>query len=472
MHIPRVSKSSTATATSISVTASRASQLEPAAGQRQQGSFVGLLTTIHTPESALIPATYHQQDELGLLPETDSTQITTFEALASQQTATFDDHHQEQSASSLSLSNEPSRSQRSSQPVEDVVPIVRKEPSPDPTDKWITMSRDKKRPYQCGYVGCGRKYSHKVHLQTHFVTHTGDSKLRCYFGDCTGTVTYRNTRTLTRHIHASHTFERLFGCELCDKRFRCEHHLKRHKEQVHLIKSKKKSPERHDVSKSSSAASTSTKTSGVSQPELAAGQRQQGSYVAISTAVHTPESTHNPKADQQFSGLRLLANVSTSQINPFEALAKHQTVIFDDEAVTTRIAGGPDLRSFQHLARQSPDPTDTDKWIIVDKSQERPYRCGYPGCKKSYSKRYYLRGHFVIHTGKSKFQCPHPECAGEVYFRDRATLKRHMVMHTSEKPFQCDICERRFGRKDQVKSHRKNVHGDKEEKKSPKRKKK
>ena len=247
-----ITTASTSTSTSASTIISRDSQQpEPVTAQRQQGSFVGLLSTIHTPESALIPATYHQQDELGLLPETDTTQITPFEALASQQTATFDDHHQEQSASSLSLSNEPSRS---SQPVKDVVPIVRKEPSPDPTDKWITMSRDKKRPFQCGYVGCGRKYSHKVHLQTHFVTHTGDSKLRCYFGDCTGTVTYRNTRTLTRHIHASHTFERLFGCELCDKRFRCEHHLMRHKEHVHLIKSKKKSPEPHDVSKSSSAA--------------------------------------------------------------------------------------------------------------------------------------------------------------------------------------------------------------------------
>ena len=226
------------------------------------------------------------------------------------------------------------------------------------------------------------------------------------------------------------------------------------------------------ASKSTSTSASTIISRDSQQPEPVTAQRQQGSFVGLLSTIHTPESALIPATYHQQDELGLLPETDTTQITPFEALATQQTVIFDDEAVTTRIAGGPDLRSFQHLAKQSPDPTDIDKWIIVDKSKERPYRCGYPGCKKSYSKRYYLRGHFVIHTGKSKFQCPHPECASEMYFRDRATLKRHMVMHTSEKPFQCDTCERRFGRKDQVKSHRKNVHGDKEEKKSPKRKKK
>ena len=80
MHISRIPESSS-TATSTSYTASRVSQPEPATEQRQQGSFVGLSTTSHTPESALIPATYHQQDGLGLLSEIDITQIAPFEAL-------------------------------------------------------------------------------------------------------------------------------------------------------------------------------------------------------------------------------------------------------------------------------------------------------------------------------------------------------------------------------------------------------
>ena len=61
----------------------------------------------------------------------------------------------------------------------------------------------------------------------------------------------------------------------------------------------------------------------------------------------------------QQDGLKLLAEVSTSQINPFEALATHQTVSFEDEQVTTGIARDPNLPSDQHLAKQSPDPIDT-----------------------------------------------------------------------------------------------------------------
>ena len=132
----------------------------------------------------------------------------------------------------------------------------------------------------------------------------------------------------------------------------------------------------HVSNSTSTATGTSTTTtvtvSEASQSDSTAGQRQQGSFVDLSKSAHMPESTHIPEADWQFSGLRLLAEVSTSQIDPFEALATHQSVSFDDEAVTTGMAGGPNLPSFQYLAKHSPDPTDTNKWIILDKSQERP----------------------------------------------------------------------------------------------------
>ena len=241
MHSSRLPKSSsTATTARTSDIASRVSQPESAAGQRQQGSFVGLSTTLQTPESTRISSNYYQQNELGLLSEIGTTQTDPFEAPAIRQTFTFDDHVQGQSASSLSLSIEPSRSQRSSQPVDVVVPIVREEPSPVPTDKWIMMSGDEKKPFKCGYSGCGKKYSKKEYVQTHFVTHTGDSQLRCYSGKCAGTVIYRDVRALTRHIHTRHKFERPFRCELCDRRFRRADHLKGHMKRVHSTKIKKK----------------------------------------------------------------------------------------------------------------------------------------------------------------------------------------------------------------------------------------
>ena len=526
MHSFSVSKSPSATSTDT--TTSEDSQPGTRDGQRPQGSFVGLSTTIHTPESALVPATYHQQDELELLPEIGTTQISPLEALATYLAVTFDDDHQGQSASSLSLSNEPSRSQKSSQPVEDAAPIVREEPSPDQTDKWTIIRDGKKRPFKCGYQGCGRTYVKKASLQTHFVTHTGDSKLRCYLGDCTGIVTYPNTQTLTRHIQVHHTFERPFGCKICDRRFRRRDYLKRHMKHVHFPEAKKKLPKPQSVTKSSSA-TTSTNTA--------------------STPTLIPATYYQQDELGLLSGINV-SGISSSQADPFEILATHQTVTFEDqvqeqldefplpfdvllqplddfdlmasenpddvnlsilpnknderisnrttisipeheilppnnehfwqaltgivpEAPLVGITGGPKLPSRQHLAKQRPDPTDTNKWIIVDKSQERPYRCGYPECDKSYKNKRHLMRHFIAHTGVSNFGCTYPECVGKKYFRDYAKLNRHIISkHTLEKPFRCDKCNKRFTRMENLKHHMKHVeHASGNEKKSQKRKK-
>ena len=496
MHSSRVPKSSsTATATRTSDTASRVSQPESAAGQRQQGSFVGLSTTLQTPESTRISSNYYQQSELGLLSEIGTTQTDPFEAPATRQTVTFDDHVQGQSASSLSHSSEPSRSQRSSQSVYGVVPIVREEPSPVPTDKRIMMSGDEKKPFKCGYFGCGKKYSKKEYLQTHFVTHTGDSRLRCYSGKCAGTVIYRDVRALTRHIRARHTFERPFRCELCDRRFKRADHLKGHTKRVHSIKIKKNPPKRHrDFIKSSSAAtatmtaSISTITSKFSQPELAAEQRQQGSFVDLSKTVHRPESTLIPATDHQQDESRLLfaksvSDISASQVDPFETLATHQTLTFDDH-VQGQSASSLSLsnelsrpqRSSQSvddvvpIVRDEPRPVPSDKWILTSGDEKKPFKYGYKGCGRKHSQKECLQTDSVTHTGKSQLRCYSGECAGTIIYRDVRDLTRHIrAHHPFERPFRCELCDKRFRRKQHLKKHLICVHSIKIKKKPPKR---
>ena len=167
-----------------------------------------------------------------------------------------------------------------------------------------------------------------------------------------------------------------------------------------------------DTSSTVTATSTSVTTSRVSQPESAASQRHQGSFVGLSPTVHTPESTGISATYYQQDKLRPLTDISVSQTDPFDALATHQTVTYDDEAVTTGIAGVPNLPSDPSQAEQNPDLTDTNKWIIVDKSQAKPYICGFPECNEDYKYRSHLVRHFIVHIGKSKYKCLHPECVG------------------------------------------------------------
>ena len=459
MHSFSVSES--ISASSPSTTTSQDSEPGTADGQRPRSAFMYLTTTVHTPESPLIPATYRQQDELGLLSEMGTTQINPFEALATHLAVTFDDDHPGRSAaSSLSLHNEPARSQKSSQPVDDVAPIVREESSPDPTDNWIILTGNPKKPVKCGYKGCGKHYTRKTNLRAHFVRHTRNSPYKCYIGECTGKFAFCTRAELARHSRVYHTFEKPFECEICDKRFRRKDSVKRHKENVHSTEKEKKSPKPQSISKSSSAASTITISSGNSQPDSVAEQRSRSSLVGPSTTIDTPESRQIAANYHQQDGLRLLAEVSTSQINPFTALATHQTITFDDETVTTGIAGAPNLPSDQYQAEQSSDPTDTNKWIIVDKSQERPYQCGYQGCDKGYFQMSTLKRHFVKHTGISKFKCPHPECVGNEYFSESAMLKRHNARkHSQDEPFECELCGRQYRLQKHFKNHTKYVHG-------------
>ena len=177
-----------------------------------------------------------------------SSQVDPFVALATHQAVTFDGQDQEQSASSLSLSNEPSQATDDANPIIAVAEPHETGRSEDPkrpsgqnladqnadsTDKWIMYSGDETRPFKCGYEGCGKTYVTEHDLQRHFVSHIGDSQFRCYAGDCAGAIRYCDSRALARHIHKKHTMVRLYECNICNKRFGRGDHLKHHKDQIH-----------------------------------------------------------------------------------------------------------------------------------------------------------------------------------------------------------------------------------------------
>lgn len=310
------------------------------------------------------------------------------------------------------------------------------------------------------------------------------------------------------------------------------------------------------VAKSSSpptSISTTTRgatASGVSQPESVIEKHQQGCFVGFSTIVHTPESTCIPAIDQPFAKLRLLAEVSASQVNPFDALAAYQTVTFNaqdvyqrqpdgslslsneptqpvkgsepivrnersevnlfispttngsvitsrrttsipdneilssisdhfqrslsgtaPEALLTTIAG--DLRFISGTLLTVQEPSLNDEWVILTGDKKKLYKCAYEDCGKLYGKKHILLAHIATHTGKSHLRCFLGECNGEIGYRDKYILNRHIIArHTVKKPYQCKICEKRFGRKDLLNVHRRNVHSIVDKKKPPKRKKK
>ena len=111
---------------------------------------------------------------------------------------------------------------------------------------------------------------------------------------------------------------------------------------------------------------------------------------------------------------------------------------------------------------------NTDKLLIKKDSNEKPFKCGYSGCDKSYKRSHHLNAHYALkHTNSKKFQCTHPECIGKAYFRDHWLLKRHIrTKHTNEKPYECDTCHKRFARTDHLKQHKDYSHLPEEKKRN------
>ena len=251
------------------------------------------------------------------------------------------------------------------------------------------------------------------------------------------------------------------------------------------------------VSKSTStvtATTTSVSVSGDSQPESSIDRHQQCSFVDLSTTVHTPESMYTPAADR-CAGLRLSAEVSAPQlqIDPFEELATYQTVsLYDDaqelyasflslpyepllsnesspasdDANSIMEFEEPKPRSGQTLVDQ--DAESTDKWIIYSGDETKPFKCGYEGCGKTYTRKQSLRRHFPKHIGNSQFRCYTGGCTGKIRYCDEKTLTRHIYKkHVIERPHGCDICNKRFLRSDALLYHRTNVHSTRDEQNQP-----
>ena len=107
----------------------------------------------------------------------------------------------------------------------------------------------------------------------------------------------------------------------------------------------------------------------------------------------------------------------------------------------------------------------TDKWVIVDKSEEKPFRCGYPECTKRFKRRHHLEEHIVLHSG-NRYKCTHPECNES--FSYRMVLKRHILTkHTIERPYRCGMCHKQFSRSDTMMAHRRYAHPVGDEQKQP-----
>lgn len=104
------------------------------------------------------------------------------------------------------------------------------------------------------------------------------------------------------------------------------------------------------------------------------------------------------------------------------------------------------------------DETVTDTGITIDDIAtfiqgpdpvDGKWLCLYPECKKRFGRKENIKSHVQTHLGDRQFQCPHcKKC-----FVRQHDLKRHAKIHSGVKPYPCQ-CGNSFARHDALTRHR------------------
>ena len=177
-----------------------------------------------------------------------------------------------------------------------------------------------------------------------------------------------------------------------------------------------------------------------------------------------------------------MSNAVSSAISSFQSSPEiaHMTLFEDIDVgvngplVATKLAGlssshsVDDLTSYPSPMREEPyprshsmsenDPDDCiDTGITCDEiasfigwpEDDNKWKCLYPHCDKKFGRKENIKSHVQTHLGDRQFQCK--DC-GKCFVRQH-DLKRHANIHSGVKPYPCP-CGKGFARQDALTRHR------------------
>ncbi|KAG1661554.1 Zinc finger protein 143 [Nymphon striatum] len=87
---------------------------------------------------------------------------------------------------------------------------------------------------------------------------------------------------------------------------------------------------------------------------------------------------------------------------------------------------------------------------------ERPYACDVETCKKTFSSATNYKNHMRIHSGERPYACNYPDC--DKRFTEYSSLYKHHVVHTMAKPYTCEICGKTYRQTSTLATHRRTYH--------------
>ena len=164
-----------------------------------------------------------------------------------------------------------------------------------------------------------------------------------------------------------------------------------------------------------------------------------------------------------------MSNAVSSAISSFQSspemphltLIEDITVGVDGPLVATKLSGLPNSQSASYPRSQSMSENDQEDWIdtgvtcdeiasfIGWDENENKWKCLYPHCDKKFGRKENIKSHVQTHLGDRQFQCK--DCL-KCFVRQH-DLKRHANIHSGVKSYSCP-CGKGFARHDALTRHR------------------
>lgn len=260
--------------------------------------------------------------------------------------------------------------------------------------KQIRKSDDLNETPKCMYPNCNISFKTSDDLANHVQVHSSVDAFIC---EVCGKK-FSEAGNLRRHVFL-HTGIKPFTCEICGRKFRLRQHIRLHMINMHESVTDKQN---------------------------------------LNIKMFKCETCK--KEFKKFSNFKVHL-LSHKYPNPFSCLVCNKN-FKSKSSLTLHI-------SCNHKTSES------DK-LVKTETEEKPYKCTFPDCNKSFTTTSELTNHVRLHLDLSVNPNECKICGRK--FSLIGNLKKHMRVHTGERPFPCKVCGKKLSSNRHLKAHMINLH--------------